>query len=114
MVNLFPDHFVLDPHHLLVSALLTKPVSMVGLVTGEVGVVFQSSNNAKDYIIRDHVLDDLRVVEQYESLHNCAESVQTSQILKILSLFHQGYHFVNVVVAKDKGSNRVFSRLGVE
>jgi hypothetical protein len=51
LVDLAADGLIVDGHDLFVVSLVAEPVSMIGLVAGEIGVVFQSADNSQKAFI---------------------------------------------------------------
>ena len=75
MTNLFLYHLVSDRYNLFVPRRIIQILSMVGLMSGKVGIILERTNNTGDDLVCHQMLNDCIVVQQYQRLHNVAQFV---------------------------------------
>lgn len=88
---------VIDGHDFFEASLVAEPVPVVGLVAGEIGVVFQSADNPQQAFVGYRMFNNGGVVEEENDLHDIAQAVQIRKAFQVLSNLDQGDELVDIV-----------------
>lgn len=102
LVDLAANVFIIDGHDLFEASLVAEPVAVVGLVAGEIRVVFQSADNAQQTFVGNRMLNNGGVVEQENGLHDVAQTMQVRKAFQIFGNLDQGDKLVDVVFGHDE------------